>query len=127
MGFMQKYYHKGAFFQEAADDRFGTAGPPPARGIFQRLRARTGAWTRPGLPRAMQVRGDKFGKMGQTKWTHLAAEDTSRLGEDPFGKDRTPKDDNREAAVLRETETLRVCRDHESCVRRQLGVTSTRA
>ena len=27
MAFMQKYYHKGAFFQEAADDAFGTAGP----------------------------------------------------------------------------------------------------
>lgn len=25
MGFMQKYYHKGAYFQEAADDQFGTA------------------------------------------------------------------------------------------------------
>ena len=27
MAFMQKYYHKGAFFQESADDAFGTAGP----------------------------------------------------------------------------------------------------
>ena len=88
MGFMQKYYHKGAFFQEAADDRFGTAGPQE---IYKRdFSEATGAdrgVDKSNLPRAMQVRGDKFGKMGQTKWTHLAAEDTSRLGEDPFGKD----------------------------------------
>ena len=117
----------GAFFQEAADDRFGTAGPQE---IYKRdFSEATGAdrgVDKSNLPRAMQVRGDKFGKMGQTKWTHLAAEDTSRLGEDPFGKDQEyRRKTTREAAVLRETETL--ANDHESCVRRQLGVTSTRA
>lgn len=80
-GFMQKYYHKGAFFQEASDDAFGTAS---THDIYKRdFSAPTGGdkgVDKKNLPRSMQVRGDKFGKMGQTKWTHLAAEDTSRLG-----------------------------------------------
>lgn len=29
------------------------------------------------LPKAMQVRRDKFGKVGQTKYTHLADQDTT--------------------------------------------------
>jgi len=29
MKFLQKYYHKGAYFQEVADDRFGTVGTDP--------------------------------------------------------------------------------------------------
>jgi microfibrillar-associated protein 1 len=80
LGFMQKYYHKGAFFQEAADDAFGTAA---THEIYARdFSAATGGdrgVDKSALPKAMQVRGDKFGKVGQTKWTHLANEDTSRL------------------------------------------------
>ena len=80
LGFMQKYYHKGAFFQEAADDAFGTAA---THEIYARdFSAATGGdrgVDKSSLPKAMQVRGDKFGKVGQTKWTHLANEDTSRL------------------------------------------------
>ena len=80
LGFMQKYYHKGAFFQEAADDAFGTAS---THEIYARdFSAATGGdrgVDKSALPKAMQVRGDKFGKVGQTKWTHLANEDTSRL------------------------------------------------
>ena len=80
LGFMQKYYHKGAFFQEAADDAFGTAS---THEIYARdFSAATGSdrgVDKSALPKAMQVRGDKFGKVGQTKWTHLANEDTSRL------------------------------------------------
>jgi microfibrillar-associated protein 1 len=82
LGFMQKYYHKGAFFQEAADDAFGTAS---THEIYARdFSAATGGdkgVDKSSLPKAMQVRGDKFGKVGQTKWTHLANEDTSRLGD----------------------------------------------
>eukprot|EP00230_Micromonas_polaris_P005738 CAMPEP_0117632318 /NCGR_PEP_ID=MMETSP0802-20121206/4519_1 /TAXON_ID=38833 /ORGANISM="Micromonas sp., Strain CCMP2099" /LENGTH=478 /DNA_ID=CAMNT_0005436755 /DNA_START=74 /DNA_END=1510 /DNA_ORIENTATION=+ len=78
-GFLQKYYHKGAFFQEASDDQFGTA---ETHEIYKRdFSGATGGdkgFDKKNLPKSMQVRGDTFGKMGQTKWTHLAAEDTSR-------------------------------------------------
>jgi microfibrillar-associated protein 1 len=84
MAFMQKYYHKGAFFQESADDAFGTAGPDE---IYKRdFSAPTAEekFDKSILPAAMQVRKGKFGRAGQTKWTHLAAEDTSaaRKGDD---------------------------------------------
>ena len=84
MAFMQKYYHKGAFFQESADDAFGTAGRDE---IYKRdFSAPTAEekFDKSILPAAMQVRKGKFGRAGQTKWTHLAAEDTSaaRKGDD---------------------------------------------
>ena len=100
--FMQKYYHKGAFFQSAADDRFGTTGSfdiyardfgaatgedkgfdrtmlPKVRRLARTLRLFgecVDSVLR--LPQAMQVRKGTFGRAGQVKWTHLAAEDTSR-------------------------------------------------
>ena len=77
MAFMQKYYHKGAFFQEAADDAFGTAGPDE---IYKRdFNAPTAEekYDKSLLPSAMQVRKGTFGRAGQSKWTHLANEDTS--------------------------------------------------
>ncbi|OUS42404.1 micro-fibrillar-associated protein 1 [Ostreococcus tauri] len=84
MAFMQKYYHKGAFFQESADDAFGTAG---ADDIYKRdFSAPTASerYDKSLLPKAMQVRKGTFGRSGQTKWTHLANEDTSmaRRGDD---------------------------------------------
>ncbi|KAI8464933.1 MAG: splicing factor, Prp19-binding domain-containing protein [Monoraphidium minutum] len=73
--FMQKYWHKGAFFQEAPDDTRGTAG---GEAIFSRdYSAPTGedVFDKASLPAVMQVRN--FGRTGRTKWTHLLAEDTS--------------------------------------------------
>lgn len=67
MRFLQKYYHKGAFYQE--DD------------ILRRnfnLAKEDDIISKELLPKVMQVRGDDFGKRGRTKWTHLSAEDTSR-------------------------------------------------
>lgn len=69
MRFMQKYYHKGAFFQD------------PAESLLQRDYAQpTGEDARANremLPEVKQVRD--FGKKGRTKWTHLVAEDTTEF------------------------------------------------
>ncbi|XP_010420519.1 PREDICTED: microfibrillar-associated protein 1-like isoform X2 [Camelina sativa] len=73
--FMQKYYHKGAFFQADHDDEAGSAGTD---GIFQRdFSAPTGEdrLDKSILPKVMQVK--HFGRSGRTKWTHLVNEDTT--------------------------------------------------
>lgn len=73
--FMQKYYHKGAFFQTNPDDHAGTAG---ADNIYTRdFSAPTGEdrMDKTILPKVMQVK--HFGRSGRTKWTHLVNEDTT--------------------------------------------------
>ncbi|XP_057795630.1 uncharacterized protein LOC131011802 [Salvia miltiorrhiza] len=73
--FMQKYYHKGAFFQTNADDHAGTAGAHP---IYTRdFSDPTGEdkMDKTILPKVMQVK--HFGRSGRTKWTHLVNEDTT--------------------------------------------------
>eukprot|EP00897_Mesotaenium_endlicherianum_P003419 jgi/Mesen1/3104/ME000184S02165 len=73
--FMQKYFHKGAFFQDSPDDRGGTAGDAE---IYRRdFSAPTGddKMDRTVLPKVMQVK--HFGRSGRTKWSHLVAEDTT--------------------------------------------------
>ncbi|KAH7569315.1 hypothetical protein ACOSP7_012689 [Xanthoceras sorbifolium] len=73
--FMQKYFHKGAFFQSDADDFSATAG---SDGIFHRdFSAPTGEdkMDKSILPKVMQVK--HFGRSGRTKWTHLVNEDTT--------------------------------------------------
>lgn len=73
--FMQKYYHKGAFFQSEVDDVAATAG---SDNIFARdFSAPTGEdkMNKTILPKVMQVK--HFGRSGRTKWTHLVNEDTT--------------------------------------------------
>lgn len=73
--FMQKYYHKGAFFQSEVDDVAATAG---SDGIYGRdFSAPTGEdkMNKTILPKVMQVK--HFGRSGRTKWTHLVNEDTT--------------------------------------------------
>eukprot|EP00793_Prasinoderma_coloniale_P000290 PRCOL_00005274-RA len=77
IGFLQKYYHKGAFFQSGADDSMQAEVDTE---IFKRdFTAPTGMdkMDRSMLPEVMQVKN--FGKASRSKWTHLANEDTSRL------------------------------------------------
>ncbi len=65
--FMQRYYHKGAFYQDDAGDlmtRDYTA--PTLEDNFNKEL----------VPEVMRVR-QKFGFASQTKWTHLTAEDTT--------------------------------------------------
>lgn len=64
-GYMQKYYHKGAFFQDLDILK--------KRDYSQATESAVDVKT---LPSIMQVRD--FGKRGRTKWTHLANEDTSK-------------------------------------------------
>ncbi|KAJ6795059.1 microfibrillar-associated protein 1-like [Iris pallida] len=73
--FMQKYYHKGAFFQSENDDRAATAGSDD---IYRRdFSEPTGEdkMDKTILPKVMQVK--HFGRSGRTKWTHLVNEDTT--------------------------------------------------
>ncbi|RCV05966.1 hypothetical protein SETIT_1G125300v2 [Setaria italica] len=73
--FMQKYYHKGAFFQESADDLIQSAGKED---IYSRdFSEPTGEdkMDKSILPKVMQVK--HFGRSGRTKWTHLVNEDTT--------------------------------------------------
>ncbi|CAG8572033.1 11597_t:CDS:2 [Funneliformis mosseae] len=63
--FLQKYYHKGAFYLENED-------------VFQRDYTKATpdeVAHKEDLPKVMQVKN--FGRAGQTKWTHLADQDTS--------------------------------------------------
>jgi hypothetical protein len=78
--FLQKYYHKGAFFQSSADDDRGTIG---GDNIYRRdFTGATGEdkFDREALPAVMQVKN--FGRAGRTKWKHLKAEDTTAMAED---------------------------------------------
>eukprot|EP00210_Caulerpa_lentillifera_P008129 g7763.t1 len=74
--FLQKYWHKGAYYQEDPDDIRGTAGTDVS--IFNRdYSDPTGEdkIDRSMLPKVMQVKN--FGKSGRSKWTHLVNEDTT--------------------------------------------------
>eukprot|EP00892_Ulva_mutabilis_P000569 jgi/Ulvmu1/10512/UM064_0050.1 len=88
--FMQKYYHKGAFFQTEADDDRGTVG---GDAIYRRdFTGATGEdkFDKESLPAVMQVK--KFGRAGRTKWTHLANEDTSAVNTTYLGQQQLQKE-----------------------------------
>lgn len=74
--FLQKYYHRGAFFQTEAEWK-GEAAPLAGLAAERDFSAPTGLdrVDRQQLPEVMQVKN--FGRKGRSKWTHLAAEDTT--------------------------------------------------
>ena len=74
--FMQKYYHKGAFFQDQADDTAGTAGGDKIYGRDYSEPTGEDKVDKSSLPKIMQVK--HFGRSGRTKWTHLVNEDTTQ-------------------------------------------------
>ena len=81
MAYMQKYYHKGAFYQDDAKaeglERREIMGAKYADDVNREL-----------LPQALQIRDmTKIGKKGATKYRDLKTEDTGKWGE--FG-DRRP-------------------------------------
>jgi microfibrillar-associated protein 1 len=63
--FLQRYYHKGAFFQD--EDMLKRDFSAPT--LDDRV-------NKEALPEVMQVKN--YGLKGRSKWTHLANEDTSR-------------------------------------------------
>ncbi|KND04943.1 uncharacterized protein SPPG_00633 [Spizellomyces punctatus DAOM BR117] len=81
--FLQKYYHKGAFFVD--DDVVGKAlqrrdfAEPTLEDKFDKT----------VLPAVMQVKN--FGRAGQTKYTHLADQDTSQMDSPWFQKSELNK------------------------------------
>lgn len=70
MGFMEKYYHKGSFFQDMDIVNKRDYTGPTENAVDKRL-----------LPKLMQVRD--YGKASRSKWTHLANEDTTKKQGDP--------------------------------------------
>jgi len=66
MEFMQKYYHKGAFYQDQE--------------ILKRdynVATHEEHHNKVALPKSLQIRSGELGRASRTKWTHLSAEDTS--------------------------------------------------
>jgi len=74
MLFMQKYYHKGAFYQDQEIVKNRDYSEPTERDRINKEL----------LPSVMRVKN--FGRSGQTKYTHLADQDTSRVREEPLSE-----------------------------------------
>lgn len=74
MKFLQKYYHKGAYYQTEEDEIFATCGTDPIYQRDYRTPTAADAFDKTLLPNVMQVK--KFGRRGRTKWTHLLKEDS---------------------------------------------------
>lgn len=72
--FLQKYYHRGGFFQDKA--RTGTE-PLYLRDYHEPLEEEK--FDKQMLPKAMQLRRGQFGKKGQVKHTHLTEVDTTDM------------------------------------------------
>ena len=94
MTYMQKYFHKGAFFQDDAKDK----------GLDRRdimgSRYQDDVTNRELLPQYMQIRDmTKLGKKGRTKYKDLKTEDTGRWGQ---YDDRRSKADDRDMAGSRD-------------------------
>jgi microfibrillar-associated protein 1 len=73
LNYLQKYYHKGAFFQSESGE---------ANQLYNRdynLPTWEDKVDRSNLPKVMQRRRGKLFKKGQSKYTHLTAEDTTNF------------------------------------------------
>ncbi|KAH0362261.1 hypothetical protein KCU65_g8178, partial [Aureobasidium melanogenum] len=80
-GFMQKYHHKGAFFQD--DEQLAEISKRDIMGAkFQ-----DDSGNREILPQYMQIRDmTKLGRKGRTKYKDLKAEDTGRWGAEDYDR-----------------------------------------
>ncbi|KAF2156704.1 hypothetical protein K461DRAFT_325414 [Myriangium duriaei CBS 260.36] len=94
MGYMQKYFHKGAFFQadDGGDDHASAAVREAKERDVNAGRFQDDAVNRELLPQYMQIRDmTKLGKKGRTRYRDLKSEDTGRFGSDLY--DRKGKGD----------------------------------
>jgi len=73
-GFLQKYFHRGGFFQDKA-----TTGEEPLYNRDYHEPTAEETFDKSILPKAMQVRRGLFGKKGQVKHTHLTDVDTTDM------------------------------------------------
>jgi microfibrillar-associated protein 1 len=73
MEFMQKYYHKGAYYQdeEILKRNYNVATAEEHK-------------NKEALPKSLQVRTGELGRASRTKWTHLTNEDTSIKKDSPW-------------------------------------------
>ena len=72
--FLQKYYHKGAYFQEEDETGNQSMGPVMMQD-FGKATGKDSIGNKAEMPKVMQVKN--FGMRSQVKWTHLTNEDTS--------------------------------------------------
>jgi microfibrillar-associated protein 1 len=73
--FLQKYYHRGAFFMDEEENVFKrNFAEPTLEDHFDKTI----------LPKVMQVKN--FGMAGRTKYTHLVDQDTTKLDDNPWGQ-----------------------------------------
>lgn len=88
-GFMQRYFHKGAFFRDDLE----------REGLDKRniMGARFADETnREVLPEYMQIRDmTKLGRKGRTRYKDLRSEDTGRWGDGFDNRPRRPRDDDK--------------------------------
>ena len=71
--FLQKYYHRGAFFLDKEEDVLSrNIAEPTLEDHFDKTI----------LPKVMQVKN--FGMAGRTKYTHLLDQDTTRIEDNPW-------------------------------------------
>ena len=80
---MQKYYHKGAFYQDSDGNEDELAdGPKKNDDLKQRdfnMPTMEDKNDKSVLPQLLQKRMGTFGRKGNSKWTHLTAEDTTNF------------------------------------------------
>mmetsp|Transcript_18439 Transcript_18439/g.38613 ORF Transcript_18439/g.38613 Transcript_18439/m.38613 type:complete len:372 (-) Transcript_18439:1873-2988(-) len=82
MAYLQKYYHKGAFFMEK--DEKGYHEPIYDRNFLEPTAEEK--FDKALLARPMQVRRGQLGMAGRSKYTHLVDQDTTRLEMDPLAQ-----------------------------------------